>query len=255
MLAANPDTAWALRLNYAGRYEAELTALVDRGTGNGGSRLQDIYFTLDALGEPGRLFHPMCGTGRWASALRERGATSLYFGLDISEQSITLARSRVLAATTFKVGDVLDHWPQEAREADTAIWTFEALNYFPPKIAASLIRRIADMPRIQRVLIDLAWPFPSAALGLRARVARAHPVGAGFGVQICCRRPVRGPQTGLTDTIAVLSRSGPRVIHSTLWQHTPDFFGSILSRSRFVEVQRIVTPSQTTLLIHERRAS
>ncbi len=90
-----------------------------------------------------RIFHPLCGPGLFALALRARGVER-YLGVDVGPAVISFAR-RVAGqppAFAFEQGDAERYRP--GRESfSTCLLTYEALNAFPPRRAQSLLALVA----------------------------------------------------------------------------------------------------------------
>ncbi|HET9773298.1 MAG TPA: class I SAM-dependent methyltransferase [Acidimicrobiia bacterium] len=110
---------------------------------------RQVAWLVDRLptGSLRRVFHPLCGPGLFALALRARGAES-YVGVDIGPAVVTFARKAFAAdpAVVFRRSDALSHSPA-GEPFSAALLTYEALNAFPPGPALALLMSIAAVLR------------------------------------------------------------------------------------------------------------
>ncbi|MEE1802253.1 class I SAM-dependent methyltransferase [Streptomyces sp. JV176] len=96
----------------------------------------------------GRVYHPLCGPGAYASALGGHGLTA-YVGVDAGPAVVEHARRRFAGQdhVRFVLGDATDPAaPQGEALCDTLLLTYDAANFFAPhafrELLGSLVRRL-----------------------------------------------------------------------------------------------------------------
>ncbi|MGH8974900.1 MAG: class I SAM-dependent methyltransferase [Acidimicrobiia bacterium] len=155
---AELDLAAAARLTPLPYHDAGFSARVlrqqlDQSTDQSSRRLPVIARQVNWLarqlpaGSLERVFHPLCGPGLVALALRAHGVES-YVGVDIGPAIIAFAR-RVTggtAAFTFEAGDVERYHPGP-QQYSACLLTYEGLNAFPPLRARALLASMAGALR------------------------------------------------------------------------------------------------------------
>lgn len=151
---AELDLAAAAQLPPLPYHDAAFSARVlrlqlDQSTDQSSRRLSVIAGEVDWIARrlpPGslrRIFHPLCGPGLFALALRARGVQH-YLGVDVGPAVIGFAR-RVAGqwpAFTFEEGDAERYRPA-GEPFSTCLLTYEALNAFPPRRAQSFLALVA----------------------------------------------------------------------------------------------------------------
>lgn len=233
----DPMEADRSQLRYNGRLSPEIALFQGKGTGNAGTPTEKIRRQLSQLGSgyiPELIFHPMCGAGRWAQETHTCWPTSKYVGVDISRHTIDAAIALGPDEnSSFWEQDVSEPWPESAYNADLVLLTFEAINYFNSDALERLLRRLGELPRLQRLLIDAHVPLTSdfrsrASLGL----TNAHPFTMSGSLVFERRRYIgrRPSPEGFQDAILTLSKHGVRFARSSVWYHDPAWINTQLSK-------------------------
>ncbi|MGW0795472.1 class I SAM-dependent methyltransferase [Streptomyces sp. NPDC002692] len=97
----------------------------------------------------GRVHHPLCGPGNYATALHDHGMTS-YVGIDAGPAVVDHARRRFAGQddVRFLLGDALDPALSAPDGAyDTLLLTYDAANFFAPHTLRPFLRALVERLR------------------------------------------------------------------------------------------------------------
>lgn len=188
-----------------------------------------------------RVFHPLCGPGLFAAALRDSG-TEDYLGIDISPAAIDYANVvlRLPARFVFREADALDAEAQPPPGSfRLALLSYEALNAFPPGRALALLRlarRALDTDGVLAAEVRVAPPhlgtFPP-------RSAEHRPHGSIFSDQphlLLTEWAALGSRTEVMGhRFVVVSEAGSTAVHHSLvWRYSRPRLFELVAAAGFV---------------------
>jgi hypothetical protein len=217
---------------------------LDQSTDQSSRRLSVIARHVDwvagrlPVGSLRRIFHPLCGPGLFALALRAQGVER-YLGVDVGPAVIAFAR-RVAGqppAFAFEEGDAERYRPGGG-SFSTCLLTYEALNAFPPRRARSLLALVAATMQ----------PGGWLAMDVR-RAGDAGPVSCGrcsyhaggsvfaAGPHLLLDEPAVLGGGAVSGHRFLVVRTGPAVpvtvFHSLVWRYPAATLERLLDRAGF----------------------
>jgi SAM-dependent methyltransferase len=203
---------------------------------------EQLHFLAETVGHGAACFHPMCGTGRWATELLATGVADFYVGVDINFATVERARDRHRATdkVVIAVGDVFAPWPTSAATCNAVLLTYEAVNFLTPSELQVLSQRITrELPHVRWIAADFRDPFPRKGCRIRAQLVRSGPLTTKPHVMLQWRRPIGSGEKpcGVKDTL--LSPFPWRVLRASLWEHPSRFVRATFVEAGFgLETQR-----------------
>lgn len=185
-----------------------------------------------------RIFHPLCGPGLFALALRAEGA-QCYLGVDVGPAVIGFARKAVgdCPAFAFEQGEALGY-RHAGRPFSTCLLTYEALNAFPPPKAQLLLSRVAaGMTPGGWLAMDIRGAGGSAPDIARRCSYHARESVFASGPHLLLDEPARlddGSVSGHRFLVVRADVAHPvTVLHSLVWHYRSGALETLLDSTGF----------------------